>query len=236
MKSLDARSVLMWLLSLVMLAALGSCGGSDDEVRAFVATLTGAQEVPPSASTATGSGTANLDPATKILTANVTTTGIVGTAAHIHSGAVGISGPIVFPLTQTPAGSGIWSTTTAALTDAQVDLLKSGGYYFNVHSAALPGGEIRGQITAPASGSGFQATTPAAPAPVPAPVPAIDGAALYTSNCAGCHGPLASSSKRGTSAVRTQTAINANVGGMGALSSLTPAQVSAIATALGGTP
>jgi hypothetical protein len=47
---------------------------------------------------------------------------------------------------------------------------------------------------------------------------------------------LPTSAKIGASAVRIQTAINANIGGMGFLSSLTPAQVSAIATALGGTP
>jgi hypothetical protein len=173
-KSTNAkRKVLLWLLSLIMLGALASCGGSDGDARlAFVAALTGAQEVPPNSSTATGSGTAKFDPASRILTADVTTTGIVGTAAHIHSGAVGISGPIVFPLTQTAPGSGVWSTTVTALTDAQVDLLKSGGYYFNVHSAALPNGEIRGQITAPASGP------VQAPAPAPAPVAEVHPQAI----------------------------------------------------------
>ena len=61
---------------------------------------------------------------------------------------------------------------------------------------------------------------------------AIDGAALYASSCQSCHGPLASSSKLGRTATQIQNAINANTGGMGALSSLTSAQVSAIATAL----
>ena len=61
-----------------------------------------------------------------------------------------------------------------------------------------------------------------------------DGAALYAQNCASCHGALATSSKRGATASRTQDAINNNVGGMGSptLRSLTPAQVQAIATAL----
>jgi mono/diheme cytochrome c family protein len=62
--------------------------------------------------------------------------------------------------------------------------------------------------------------------------PVIDGAALYATNCAGCHGALATSSKRGRTAAQTQAAINGNVGGMGFLSFLTPAQVAAIATAL----
>ncbi len=60
---------------------------------------------------------------------------------------------------------------------------------------------------------------------------AIDGAALYTSNCSGCHGPLATSSKRGASATAISDAIASNRGGMGSIS-LTPAQIAAIAVAL----
>lgn len=76
---------------------------------------------------------------------------------------------------------------------------------------------------------------PAASAPAPAastPAPAIDGAALYASSCAGCHGPLASSTMKGKGAAEIQAAINAKTGGMGVLSSLTPAQVQAIAREL----
>ena len=60
---------------------------------------------------------------------------------------------------------------------------------------------------------------------------ALDGAALYTSNCSGCHGPLATSSKRGASATAISDAIAGNRGGMGSIS-LTPAQIAAIAAAL----
>lgn len=59
-----------------------------------------------------------------------------------------------------------------------------------------------------------------------------DGAALYAANCAACHGPLATSTKRMTSAGNTQSAIDGNWGGMGYLSNLTAAQLAAIATAL----
>jgi outer membrane biosynthesis protein TonB len=62
------------------------------------------------------------------------------------------------------------------------------------------------------------------PVPTPTPVPVIDGAALYNQYCAGCHG----SGKRGKSAATIQSAINSNVGGMGSLKTLTPAQISAI--------
>jgi mono/diheme cytochrome c family protein len=84
------------------------------------------------------------------------------------------------------------------------------------------------------------ATPPPAPAPVPAPTPvpsptptpAIDGAALYGTSCAGCHGALAQSSKAGATATRIQTAINSNTGSMGSLASLTTAQVAALESAL----
>jgi len=55
----------------------------------------------------------------------------------------------------------------------------------------------------------------------------IDGAALYTQYCSGCHG----NGKKGKSASAIQTAINNNTGGMGSLSNLTAAQVAAISAA-----
>ncbi len=60
----------------------------------------------------------------------------------------------------------------------------------------------------------------------------LDGVSLYAANCAGCHGALATSSKRGRTAAQIQAAIDGNVGGMGFLSTLTPAQVQAIADVL----
>jgi len=113
----------------------------------FAAQLSSAQEVPANASSATGTGALSLDPASKKFSARITVTGIAATAAHIHAGTPGISGPILFPLTETAPGSGIWvSAAEATLSDAQLALLTSGSLYFNAHSAALSGGEIRGQI------------------------------------------------------------------------------------------
>jgi hypothetical protein len=60
--------------------------------------------------------------------------------------------------------------------------------------------------------------------------------ANYASSCAGCHGQLSTSSKKGASASNIQSAINNNKGNMGVLSSLTPAEVNAIAVELGATP
>ncbi|MDB5885424.1 MAG: hypothetical protein JWR74_1595 [Polaromonas sp.] len=113
----------------------------------FAAQMSPLQEVPPNASSATGNGLLSLDPATKKFTARVTLTGLAATAAHIHDGAPGVNGPIIFPLSETAAGSGVWvAAADAQLTDAQLARLSAGNLYFNAHSAALPGGEVRGQI------------------------------------------------------------------------------------------
>ena len=113
----------------------------------FAAQMSSAQEVPPNASSATGNGLLSLDPATKKFTVRVTLSGLAATAAHIHDGAPGVNGPIIFPLSETAPGSGVWvAAADAQLTDAQLARLSAGNLYFNAHSVVLPGGEIRGQI------------------------------------------------------------------------------------------
>jgi hypothetical protein len=110
------------------------------------ATLDGASEVP--ANTSAGKGTADIDydPATKKLTWKLSYSGLTGpaTAAHFHGPAepgknAGVAVPIA-PATSPSEGS-------ATLTDAQAADLAAGKYYVNVHTAANPGGEIRGQVT-----------------------------------------------------------------------------------------
>ncbi len=113
----------------------------------FAAQVSAAQEVPTNASTATGNGLVAFDPVTKAFTARLALSGISATAAHIHTGALGANGAVIFPLTETATGSGVWvAAAGATLTDVQIASLNSGGLYFNAHSAAFPGGEIRGQI------------------------------------------------------------------------------------------
>jgi mono/diheme cytochrome c family protein len=69
----------------------------------------------------------------------------------------------------------------------------------------------------------------------PPPPPAIDGAALYASKCASCHSAINAISRMPASsrnAADFRRAINANRGGMGFLSTLTDAQLQAIAAAI----
>jgi len=72
---------------------------------------------------------------------------------------------------------------------------------------------------------------PASPPVVDPGVPP-DGAALYSSNCAGCHDPLDTTTKPGRSASQIQDAIDGDIGNMGYLSTLTPDEVQAIAEVL----
>ncbi len=113
----------------------------------YFATLTGAQEVPANNSQATGTARFVFDPDTKAMFGTVSTSGIVGTASHIHTGAIGVAAGITIPFTGGPSS---WTMPSTVLTDAQVASLQSGNFYANVHSAAIPGGEIRGQVYLPA--------------------------------------------------------------------------------------
>jgi len=74
------------------------------------------------------------------------------------------------------------------------------------------------------------------PTPLPPPTdgvpPPTDGVALYSQNCASCHGGLANSDKQGTSAALIQSAIDSNTGGMGSLGALNTQQIQTIAAAL----
>ena len=58
------------------------------------------------------------------------------------------------------------------------------------------------------------------------------GAELYASKCAGCHGALATSTKKGRTATQIQSAITNNTGGMNTLSALTIGEIASISLAL----
>ena len=106
-------------------------------------TLAGDEEVPPVKSAATGTGTITVD-ADKSVHGSVTTKGITGNAAHVHEAPAGKSGPVVIPLEK--KGDTYTVPANSKLTDAQFASFKAGNLYVNVHSAAHPDGEIRGQL------------------------------------------------------------------------------------------
>jgi CHRD domain len=107
-------------------------------------TLSGTHEVPPVKTMARGSGVITVAPSGAV-SGKIATRGIKGTMAHIHEGAPGMDGP---PIISLVAGAkGTWVVPAGAkLTPHQYQEFLAGDLYVNVHSAAHPGGEIRGQL------------------------------------------------------------------------------------------
>ncbi len=135
-----------WLLGIglgtaaILLAACASMSGS----KTVDVTLSGAEEVPPVATAARGSGkfTVGED---KSVSGGITVTGLSPVAAHIHIGARGQNGPVAVGLQK--SGDAGWSVPPGAkFTDAQYEAFKAGNTYVNVHTPANKGGEIRGQL------------------------------------------------------------------------------------------
>lgn len=145
------------IAALSLMAVPGAVSAVDPTQPAYGGPLTGAQEVPAVVTTATGQGTAVISADGSTITYLVTYSGLSGTAnaAHIHTGAAGVSGGVILPLAVGPspmsgtltaadfAASGSVTTFTQA-----VAAIRAGTTYFNIHTTANPGGEIRGQIVA----------------------------------------------------------------------------------------
>jgi CHRD domain/Secretion system C-terminal sorting domain len=114
----------------------------------YAATLSGAQETPPVTTTATGLGTFNLSQDQSKLKFRVVFSGLSGpvTASHFHTGAVGVAGPVTVNLASFLSGNVIEGEITPDA--AFLASLAAGQIYINVHTAANPGGEIRGQVLA----------------------------------------------------------------------------------------
>jgi CHRD domain len=117
--------------------------------------LSGSQEVPPVSGAASGTADILISPSKcqtaasglwcTAVTGTVTTSGVTGTMAHIHSGKAGQNGPVIIPLAKTSDNTWVVPPFTF-LTDAQYIAYVDGDLYVNVHSAANPGGQIRGQL------------------------------------------------------------------------------------------
>ena len=143
--------------AMALLAVPGSASAVDPTQPAYGGPMSGAQEVPAVVTTATGQGTAVISADGSTITYIVTYSGLSGAvnAAHIHTGAAGVAGGVILPLT--PGPSPMVGTLTAANFTASgpvttyaeaVAAIRAGTTYFNLHTTANPGGEIRGQIVA----------------------------------------------------------------------------------------
>ena len=114
-------------------------GGKSQEV-----SLTGMSEVPPAATSATGTGTVTIN-ADHTVSVRLTVRGMDATAAHIHEGAAGANGPVIVPLVKRGDNEFV-APEGAKVTSAQHESFKAGKLYLNVHSAKFPGGEVRAQL------------------------------------------------------------------------------------------
>ena len=138
------------LVAAAALAALAGCSTYQSVVPdwmpgsgAIGVKLSGAEEVPPLNVSGSGSGSFRVAEDGTI-TGSVSTKDVQGTMAHIHRGAMGTNGPVIVPLDKNgdtysvPAGR--------KLTPQQIDDLKKGNLYVNVHTNRNKGGEVRGQL------------------------------------------------------------------------------------------
>lgn len=142
------KLLIRFLAISIILSGIVSCGKDDNPAApdpnvTFAATLNGASEESPNASTATGTATLTFNTTTKIFTITVTHTVAAPTNGHIHKGAVGVSGPVVFPFASFASPI---TYTSVALDAAQEADLNANLNYVNIHTAAFPAGEIRGQL------------------------------------------------------------------------------------------
>jgi hypothetical protein len=139
------------LVLAVSVAALAACSTYQNVVPAWMpgsgaigVKLSPGEEVPPVQASGSGSGSFRVAEDGTI-TGSVETKDVPGTMAHIHRGAKGANGPVIVPLDK----NGDTYTVPAGrkLTPEQINDLKAGNLYVNVHTARNKGGEVRGQLS-----------------------------------------------------------------------------------------
>ena len=135
------KRLTMALASVLFLGVLAAC--MPRTMAPTTVMLSGANEVPPVTTASVGS--ANVSVAGTVLTVDGTFGGFEATAGHVHGPAdVGETAGPIFTLVVDNANTQFEGTFT--MTAEQVEWLEDGLLYINLHSAANPSGEIRGQI------------------------------------------------------------------------------------------
>jgi hypothetical protein len=129
---------LKYAAALSMVAMLAAGAARANEIIHYEADLTGPNG-------AKGTVTAELEPSEMTFAYRATYSGLSGpaTMAHFHGPAdPGKDAPpvVAVPDPRLPIGGSV------RLTDKEMADLEAGKWYFNVHTAANPGGEIRGQL------------------------------------------------------------------------------------------
>ena len=143
-------------LALIGLVAFSSCDKEESNSTpksakySISGAASGSQEVPAVTTSATGNLTGSYDTTSKSLIYTVTWTGLSAeaTMAHFHGPAIaGAIAPPIETLTITTNGTAGSATDTITATSALHAALLAGQVYYNIHTAAHPDGEIRGQVS-----------------------------------------------------------------------------------------
>lgn len=160
------RLAVPWIcLALLACASAPATQSPPSSPETFRARLDAASEVPPpTLSGASPSGTATLTSQGNTLLYKVSVNGLSSpyVAAHIHTGAPGVAGPVIVPLTLAPGptegtAGGEGTIDAAAIKGKNADgspmsmadvltAMRSGSTYVNVHTTNNKAGEARGQI------------------------------------------------------------------------------------------
>jgi len=147
------RSILGFGIGGAGAALLGLTSRSQAAAANYKADLSAASEVPPNQSAGKGDATVTYDDSTKTVTWEGTFTGLSGpaTAAHIHGPAeAGKNAGVIVAISQ--AGTPFTSPFKGSMkladdkAAALASALSAGQAYVNIHTAANPGGEVRGQL------------------------------------------------------------------------------------------
>lgn len=124
----------------------GQIVDSDTSIITFK--LNGKQEVPAVETEAMGHGYATYHSTSMELVVRAVTMGLDdATAAHIHTGNVGMNGGVLVGLIQNTAAMNTWETPEDTMIDADtLATFMAGGHYVNIHTSTVASGELRGQI------------------------------------------------------------------------------------------
>lgn len=112
----------------------------------FSARMDGDQEAPAVTTTAMGVASLMLNQNMDSICIDISANDLSGaiTGIHIHEAMMGMNGPVVVDLTSGINGNRV--TMQVAVSDSMLQKMMMGMYYLNLHTAANPSGEIRGQI------------------------------------------------------------------------------------------
>lgn len=177
-------------VAFALIASLALAGGVFAAETSLTADLAGVLEGEnPGNPDGSGSATITLDPETGEVCWDMTAEDIGAVSqSHIHTGAAGVSGPVLIPLDVDGFdGTTEGCTSDVAAADIQMVLDNPAGFYVNLHTADFPAGAIRGQL------EGASSPNTALPAPADSPLATLGVLLLALAAAVGLRsrGPIA---------------------------------------------